>query len=164
MKIAITGPESSGKTSLAIALAQALEVCYVPEFARFLLQAKGPEYAQSDLFEMAKQQITWWQRAGEDFVADTDLTVFRVWEEVRFKDRSKALQELSYDFDAIILCSPDIPWEEDPLREDEHDRDYLFDLYEKELSNIKTPHFIVSGDSNQRLHSALKFIETEKGR
>lgn len=163
MKIAITGPESSGKTSLAIALAKELGVSYVPEFARFYLQEKGLDYTQKDLYDMAQEQIKWWQRAGNDFVADTDLTVFRIWEEVKFQHPSNELGNLVYDFDLYILCKPDIPWESDPLREDEHDREELFVRYEKELRNNHLSFTIVEGNPTQRLQAALRFIQTEKG-
>jgi nicotinamide riboside kinase len=57
LRIAITGPESSGKTTLARALSKVLSAVYIPEFARQYLQEKGLKYDQQDLDEIAKGQL-----------------------------------------------------------------------------------------------------------
>ena len=54
LRIAITGPESSGKTTLAKNLAKVFSAAYIPEFARQYLQEKGLKYDQWDLDEIAQ--------------------------------------------------------------------------------------------------------------
>ncbi len=53
--IVMTGPESSGKTTLAKQLADCWNVPLVPEIARDYLRGKD-SYQQHDLVEIAKQQ------------------------------------------------------------------------------------------------------------
>lgn len=109
-KIVLTGPESSGKTQMAAALAAALGVAYVPEFARHYLSHLGRPYTQADLKNIGRGQRAWedWYAAAglsaqmekneqipsenslannlpEAFkkrclVLDTDWTVLHIWE------------------------------------------------------------------------------------
>ncbi|MCB0706487.1 MAG: ATP-binding protein, partial [Saprospiraceae bacterium] len=48
-RILITGPESSGKTTLARSLAEAQDEPWVPEYAREYLEKYGPDYTLNDL-------------------------------------------------------------------------------------------------------------------
>ena len=56
-KIIITGPESSGKTTLCENLSQHFKLSFSKEFARFYLEKNGGNYNQSDLLEIAKGQL-----------------------------------------------------------------------------------------------------------
>jgi nicotinamide riboside kinase len=57
-------------------------------------------------------------------------------------------------YDLHLLCSPDIPWEADVLRENPHDRHRLFSLYEKELQHYGFPYIVLSGSEAERLETA----------
>jgi len=68
-------------------------------------------------------------------IADTELTVIKIWSEYKYNSCSEFILN-SYEnqaFDHYFLCKPDIPWEPDPLRENENERDELFQLYLAEL-------------------------------
>ena len=56
-KITITGPESSGKTTLARQLAEAFDTLWVPEYAREYIDQLNRPYRESDLLEIAKGQV-----------------------------------------------------------------------------------------------------------
>jgi nicotinamide riboside kinase len=58
-----------------------------------------------------------------------------------------------------ILCKPDIEWEPDPLRENPHDRDELFELYEGLLRESGSDYVISAGSMAERLQNALNLIE-----
>ena len=55
-KIAIIGPESSGKTTISQAIANYFQTNYVPEYAREYLTKNGPLYTFNDLKKMAQKQ------------------------------------------------------------------------------------------------------------
>jgi nicotinamide riboside kinase len=57
------------------------------------------------------------------------------------------------------LCRPDIPWEEDPLREHPEQREQLFDLYHKSLIEHNLPFTIVEGDLPNRLSICKNLLE-----
>ena len=56
-KVVITGPECTGKTSLAKALANHYNTRWVPEFARDFLNNLDRPYVEEDLLEIAKGQL-----------------------------------------------------------------------------------------------------------
>jgi nicotinamide riboside kinase len=166
IKIVLTGPESSGKTSLARQLSSALDgAVVVPEFARAYLNAKGPEYTFQDYLNMAAGQIAWenWYLAQKPkyLLLDTDFTVFHIWG----KKSYGAVPELIHAWQAeaqdryYLLCKPDLAWEPDPLREHPNDRAELFDLYVELLKAQHVPHTIISGTGTARLQAALDTIK-----
>lgn len=56
-KIAIIGPESTGKSSLCRQLAEHYQTSWVPEYAREYLKAHGMAYNFDTLLEIAKGQV-----------------------------------------------------------------------------------------------------------
>ena len=63
-------------------------------------------------------------------------------------------------FDLIFLCKPDIPWEPDPLREDENRRKFLFNLYQEELFLEDEDFIILEGNKENRFKKALEFVNS----
>lgn len=162
MKIAITGPESSGKTTLTETLAKKYNTCSVPEFARnFLLERKGI-YNQQDLDTIAISQVKSWDAIQTNFlICDTEMTVIKIWSEFKYKSCSETILNLynQQKFDHYFLCFPDIPWEEDPLRENPNEREILFDIYFNELKKNNLPFTIISGNIETRLKTCEEVIE-----
>jgi len=188
LKIVITGPESSGKTTLAAALAAALHTRYVPEFARTYLAHLGRPYERKDLKAIRLGQFAWedWYEnvmmrecdevmmARPTLVCDTDWTVIHVWERYKFgvwgsefevpsataRTSNPELRTPNFKLQTpYFLCSPDIPWQPDPLREHPEERDVLFGMYEKLLRDIGAQYIVVSGSPEQRLRVALAAVE-----
>lgn len=160
-KIVLTGPESSGKTTLAARLADHFGTVWVPEFARQYLVDLGRPYTFDDLLEIAKGQA-----ALEDELAaqangvlflDTSLEVLKIWSEVRFghyhPDLLTLLQQRLPDH--YLLCLPDLPWTFDPQRENPNDRDVLLDIYRQELMALGVPFSQVWGIGEERFENAL---------
>ncbi len=161
--IAITGAESTGKTTLAQALAEALPGQLVTEASRDLL-APGAVYDLDDVVAIGREQNrrenTALQLTSSWVVADTDLLVIRIWLQERFQVWPEALEPLwrLQTPRLWILTAPDIPWEPDPLRENPHDRERLHGLYRHYLSASQTPWVEVSGSVESRLQQALRFV------
>jgi NadR type nicotinamide-nucleotide adenylyltransferase len=161
----ISGPESSGKTTLASQLSDTLEVPWVPEFARMYLENLDRDYVQSDLLEMAKGQLAL-EKAELDkkpplLLCDTDLLTFKIWSEVKYGQVDPFIQTewLASDCHGYLLCKPDIPWEADPMRESPYDRDSLFDLHVKALTNSGKRFEVISGEGQRnRLIAAMEII------
>jgi nicotinamide riboside kinase len=67
--------------------------------------------------------------------------------------------------DLYLICSPDIPWEPDIVRENGGDaRLYLFDRYCEEILKLGCAYSIISGTGEARMQSALKAIEDFKSK
>ena len=84
----------------------------------------------------------------------------KIWSNYKYGDCDKEILELlsSFPADLYLLLSPDIPWEDDPLRENPNNREELFALYKMEIEQLKIPYFIISGDKKNRLDSAISII------
>lgn len=164
LRIAVVGPESSGKSTLCSLLAERLEAPRVDEFARAYLGRLGRPYVEGDLLHIARGQCAWEDaaalRARRLIVCDTDMITIRIWSEEKFGHCDRALERLARErhYDLRLLCMPDIPWEADPLRENPHDRDRLFDAYLAALRELAKPFVVVGGGREKRLHSSLRAI------
>jgi nicotinamide riboside kinase len=151
VKIAFTGPESSGKTTLAKKVASLYNGIFVEEFARTFLKGK-PTYVQEDLDAIAEVQLKSWDLETEFLVADTEMTVICIWSLYKYGAISQKIKQLfnQQQFNLLFLCKPDIPWEFDPMRENPENRDELFDLYHSFLIENKQNFVVVEGNEQQR--------------
>jgi nicotinamide riboside kinase len=155
LKIVLTGPESSGKTTLASWIAMSYGMRLVHELARdyLLLQTNG--YNENSVREIALLQM-WEERTAEKIsdlvVCDTDLLTILIWQSEKFGHYDVDLYSkwVNSRVDMYYLCSPDIPWEQDSLRENEHDRSRLFNIYEKMLCEHSKKFTLISGDFQTR--------------
>ena len=159
MNIALTGPESTGKSFLATHLQKKFHAKLVPEFARDYLAQSSGSYSYEDFIKMARGQ---WQRlndfqSAEDLVIfDTEMIVFQVWGSVKYKKVEPWISESvkNQPVDHYLLCCPDLPWEYDELREcpDEEERFVLFDMYEQLLRSHQLPFTVIKGSSEDRIN------------
>lgn len=149
IRIAFTGPESTGKSTLANWLSSFLSIPLATEFARSYLE-QSPNYQYEDLTKITEGQMALWTEGN--LVADTELHVIQIWSQEKFQQVDPfvldALQRQK--FDHYFLCAPDIPWEADPLRENPLDRDRLFESYRKELMNYQRQFTVLAGDLQSR--------------
>ncbi|MCY3820372.1 MAG: ATP-binding protein [Gammaproteobacteria bacterium] len=164
--ISIVGPESCGKTTLARALAERLGASWVEEYARAYLTGR-PDYDEADLEAIARGQLALEERAldGEPsvLVLDTDMLVIRIWWQERFgrvPDWIEAALRRQPPR-AYLLTSPDLPWEPDPLREAQFDRERLFGVYRGVLEERGAAFGIVGGTEDARLRSALAALNRQ---
>lgn len=166
IKISVTGPESSGKTELSVWLSERLQgVILIPEYARDYLEKRplGYEYTEREIeffAEKTHDQIVevLSNKSHSALICDTDFYVLDIWDRVVFGQINKRIAELKWEhrFDIYLLCRPDIPWHYDPLRENEYDRDVLFEKYEESLKADQAFYFIVEGSGEERNRTALQ--------
>jgi len=170
-KIAISGPESTGKTEIAKQLAQYFAGQWIPEFAREYIEKLNRRYTYEDVCVIAEQQIVEQNRFENEnspgFVFfDTDLIITKVWFEYCFgKVPELVTSQLNKNyFDFYLLCYYDLEWMPDPVREHGDDRQFFFNLYKAEIEKTGKPYAIVSGKGELRIENAIKalnnFFET----
>jgi len=164
-KIVITGPESSGKSTLALELANSFKAAHTEEQARAYLTSLGEPYVFDDLLKIAEQQIQTEDKFNEEeydlLFCDTDLITIKIWSLEKYsKISSKILEWINNrSYDLYLLCRPDIAWEADPLRENPFDRERLFEKHQDELIHYQKNFEIIEGLGEERLNSAVKIIE-----
>lgn len=164
-RIAIVGPESTGKSELSERLAEYYGVGWVPEYARTYLDELGRPYEKHDLLKIARGQLKWEDEkarsGGEYLFCDTNLIVIKIWSLIKYKECDPwiltQIRQRRYDF--YLLTYIDLPWEEDPQREHPDLREYLFNFYEKEVKNLKIPYAVVRGSHRKRLENAVKAVD-----
>lgn len=176
-KIAIIGPESTGKSTLCEQLAQHYGTVWCPEYAREYLGLQGAKYDYDDLLTIAKGQAQledkfvqlamdkgqWTVGQPNPIFIDTEMYVMKVWCEFVFgKCHQYILDQLAArKYHLYLLCNADLPWVHDELREypDAQTRQRLYQIYKDIMMNQSVPWTDISGDSLQRLEKAIYFID-----
>ena len=154
LKIIITGPESSGKTTLCEQLSAHFNIPFAKEFARDFLNELDRDYTQDDLLEIAKGQLA----SEQNFqLLDTDLITIKTWSEYKYGICNKwileQIEKQKIEKRIYLLCRPVIPWEFDPQRENPTGRDELFEIYKKELGILGHTYFVVEGE--ERIENSI---------
>lgn len=168
-KIAIIGPEASGKTALAKQLSSYFNDPWVPEFARSFLESKNGIYTKDDLNFIANEQIKQEQEAlkfAKRFLfCDTTPLVVKVWSDFKYGNCNKAILEnldLS-SYSLHLLTKPNLKYKEDPLREHPNleDRTNLFKIYEQELKDANVKYAVVDNFNKTRYKNAITILQEE---
>jgi NadR type nicotinamide-nucleotide adenylyltransferase len=129
LRIVLFGPESTGKSTLAAALAARFSAPWSAEFVREYWDTHDGIITAADLDAIARGQV-----AGEDEAVrlasasgarvvfhDTDLLTCTVWDDLLFPGscpewvRTEAARR-ARACDLFLFCDTDMPWSPDPQR------------------------------------------------
>jgi NadR type nicotinamide-nucleotide adenylyltransferase len=170
-RVAIVGPESTGKTTLARQLAAHYQTLWVPEFARDYLDAKNAErplddITLADIREIARGQVQSEERlarqANRVLFCDTELLTTRLWSEHFFGTCEdwlcRAASERRYDL--YLLTDVDMAWVADPHRAAPHLREQFLDRLRHELQLRERRFVTISGSPDERLRRAIDAIDS----
>jgi NadR type nicotinamide-nucleotide adenylyltransferase len=162
-KVAVLGPESTGKTQLCMELAAHFKTEWVPEFARAFLVDNN--YSYEDVAYCLEQQVVSEEKifksAHRFLFCDTELINFKVWFSDVFKEVPVWLDGKirTHQYDLTLLTNNDVPFEEDILRVNADRRDFFFDWYKRELEHFQKPYAVISGLGSSRTEHAIAAIE-----
>jgi NadR type nicotinamide-nucleotide adenylyltransferase len=170
LKVVVFGPESTGKTTLARALAEHYNTEWVPEYARDYLQAKwdrGEGACQAeDLIPIARGQMELEnhlsQKANRLLICDTDLLETKVYSEAYYLGYCDPVLEryaLQNQYDLYLLTDIDIPWQADDLRDKPDQREEMFEYFKGALEDTQRSFIILRGSREQRLQKAITQID-----
>jgi NadR type nicotinamide-nucleotide adenylyltransferase len=165
IKIAITGPESTGKSWLAEQLAIHYLTVWVPEYAREFLSKTGGRYDYEDILAIAKGQLSSEEEMTDKvsgiLFCDTEFLVTWIWCEVKYGNVHSFIEESAknHRYDLYLLCNIDLPWEFDPLREHPDMRQKLFEMYKHKLELLNVNFRVISGTGRDRLEGAIYEID-----
>jgi nicotinamide riboside kinase len=168
VKIVLYGPESTGKSTLALALASYYKTRCVPEFARDFLQEKWNQTQQActedDMQAIAEGQMQAEndvsKSANEWLFLDTNLLTTKVYSDIYFNKCNNNIRKAAYSnqYALYFLTDIDTPWVADDLRDKPAERAEMLDAFEQELIALKLPYFKLSGNHEKRLETAITFL------
>lgn len=166
LKVAVVGPESTGKSFLAKHLALSFDTIYVPEYAREYCKDLNRNYTLEDEGNIFYGQIELEERLAAQaknnlLICDTMPLIVKIWCDHVFgftpQPILEKLKTLSYDL--YLLMDIDLPWEDDSLRDFPNLREHFMQKWHEELEAIGANYTVISGLGEQRLENARKTVE-----
>lgn len=166
-RIALLGGESSGKTTLARAVAQALGTAWVPEYGRQRWEELRETLSVQELVAVAQRQVALEEEHAEEhatrskgwLVCDTTpLTTLQYC----LYDHGHAPAELhalaTRPYDLSVLCLPDFAFVQDGCRRDDHFRAAQHAWTLERLSCMDVRPLVVGGGLPERVRQVLKAL------
>lgn len=163
--IAITGPESSGKSVLSEYLASHFKATLVKEYARAYYNTHAYTNSREEIIAIAEGQIQAEREAVNGdaslIICDSDLINIKIWLEYYEYPIPKFILEYlaSKPYDFSLLLFPNTPWIADPLRRNPNDRIALFEKFQAQLEAYAFPFKIVQELDEKRQHQAVQIIK-----
>ncbi|WP_322551475.1 DUF4301 family protein [Flavobacterium psychraquaticum] len=169
IKIAMYGPESTGKTTLSTQLAAHYNDGWIPEFARDFLQEKWNKNqevcTEEDLIAIAigqtKIENEAVSKANKLLFCDTNLLVTKVFSDIFYERCEPILEQAAkeHEYDLIFLTYIDVPWEADDLRDSPEDREKTFKTFENAIIKNGNPYVKIQGNKEERFIKAVQIVD-----
>ena len=174
-RLVIAGAESTGKTTLARALAERFGVPWVAEYGRTYTEEKYREGMQTDAWEpaeflhIAREQVRLEDAAAAGrprfVVADTDAFVTRLWYE-RYLGTPPAEEGWPADHGTpriYLVPEPDVAFVADAIRDGEQFRRWMHDRTLADLAARGRETFVLRGGYDDRTRDAIAFVAARLG-
>lgn len=166
-RVCILGAESTGKSTLAEALARRFSTVWNPEYGRPYTTIGRPEGAPWTSWEFTHiARIHCWY---EDFLAgladrvlftDTDAFTTSVFHEVYLGAPATGFPELvERRYDLFVVCGLGVPWRHDGIREFEVQRRWMHDRYLERAAASGSPWLLVEGQLEARVEAVAAEVE-----
>lgn len=167
-RIALLGGESSGKSTLASALAERLNTVWVEEYGRELWVKRDAALDFEDLLHIGEVQVLREEKAlarARGFLfCDTTPLVTAFYSQAMFGRVALELEALARrTYDHSLLCAPDFPFVQDGYREDAAFRQAQHDAYRDALIRTGQPFTLVEGPLERRMKTALAVLDAGTG-
>lgn len=155
-RVCLLGGESSGKSTLAQALAERHGTAFVAEYGRELWERQGGVLQEPDLLHIAEEQLRREDaaaaQAGAFLACDTSPLTTLFYALDQFGRADPALQALAARrYDLVVLCEPDFPFVQDGTRRDAAFRQRQTDWYVAQLAQRGLTPLRVRGSVDERV-------------
>ena len=164
-KIAIVGPESTGKSTMSAYLAKHYNTVWVPEYAREYCEKLIQPPTFQDEINMFHGQLALEKellsKANGILICDTTFITVKIWSDQMFgRSPQEVLNELpKHTYDLYLLLNIDLPWQDDPLRDFPTMREHFMNVWHKELDAINANYVLISGTGEERYQNAIAAID-----
>ncbi len=155
-RICLLGGESSGKSTLAAALAAHFRTNHVTEYGRELWEAQNGNLDFANMLHIAETQITREQTAAQSsnrylFCDTSPLTTLFYSQHLFGKAHSDLETLANHKYTLHILCAPDFPFRQDGTRQDAAFREKQDAWYRSELIHRGVPWLEARGSTTDRV-------------
>ncbi|HLT42455.1 MAG TPA: ATP-binding protein [Sphingobacteriaceae bacterium] len=165
-KVAIVGPESTGKSTIVTQLASHFDTISVPEFAREYCKDLNRNYTLEDEINIFYGQLSLEEKMeplaqNNLLFYDTMVLTVKIWCDHLFGATPESiLVDLKKQYyDLYLLMDIDLPWEDDELRDFPNLRAHFMEIWHKELKDRGANYVVVSGLGADRFESARAAVE-----
>jgi len=164
--IAVTGPESTGKSELCATLAAHYGTVFVPEQSRAYLEQLNRKWQYEDVLAIARLQQAVNNAALQTkhpiVFCDTELVAIKVWLKFYGLPCPQWVEDaIEADvYTHYLLMNIDLPWVSDALRENPADRQTLFNSFVTALEHYHKPYTVISGSESLRVQNAIEVVDS----
>ena len=166
-RVCLLGAESTGKTTLAAALAAFSRTVRNPEYGRVYTEVGRPRQAPwtSEEFAHIARVHCWYEDflaglADEVVFSDTDAFTTAVFHEAYLGAPARGFEDLAgRRYDLYLVCGLDVPWRRDGLREFEEVRRRHHDVYVTHARTSGSPWLLLEGSHGARLERAREAVD-----
>lgn len=164
-RVAILGAESSGKSTLAAALALHYATSWVPEYLREFVTERGRVPVAGEQLLIARTQVARERaaaaRARRWLFCDTTPLMTALYSRFYFHGVDAGLAALAQRrYDVTLVTAPDSPWVADGLqRESDAVRQAIHAQLLAELEARALPYLLLGGPLEQRLLRARQALD-----
>jgi NadR type nicotinamide-nucleotide adenylyltransferase len=165
-KIAVVGPESTGKSTMSAYLADYYHTVWVPEYAREYCEKLTAPPTWQDEINMFEGQLAlekeFLPKANNILICDTTFITVKIWSDQMFgQTPQQVLDQLpNHKYDLYLLLNIDMPWQEDPLRDFPHMREHFMSVWYKELKALNANYILITGTGETRYQNAINAIDS----
>ena len=164
--VVLMGAESTGKSTLAAALAKHYKTAWASEYLRLFVDNKRALPEESDVYAIAQGHLKLVARmrlrARRVLFVDTDLFTTCVYQRIYFGTCPSDIEESALDHRSglYLFTEPDIPWEPDPGQRaspEERLRSHALLWAETEKHALNT--VSIKGTHAERLNAAVAAVD-----
>ncbi len=163
-RVAVLGAESSGKSTLAAALAARYDTVWVPEYLREFVATGQRVPLETDQCLIAATQLAREREAAAlaraYLFCDTTPLMTAIYSRFYFHRVDPELAALSARrYDVTLVTAPDSPWVADGLqRESDAVRQTIHRMLLDELAARAIPYLLLTGDLERRVEQAVALL------
>lgn len=164
-RVCVLGAESTGTTTLSIALAEHYRTVWVREYGREYSETKTGEWTTPEFLHVGAVQTARENLAARDanrvLICDTNAFATTLWHRryVGHDDEAVRAAGDASRCDLYLLTGDEIPFVADGMRDGEHIRNEMHRWFEEALRAQPVPWLLLRGSHEERMRIAIEVID-----
>lgn len=166
-RLCFYGPESTGKSTLAIRMAEKFNTEFVPEVARELITSN--DFTLDDIIRIGEAQtqrvLEKTKTANKILFCDTDLITTQIYSQHYLGEVPEVLYQLEkkVSYHQYFLFDIDVPWVNDGLRDLGERREEMITVFAQRLVDRGIIPIPISGTYEAREQTLIRYVNSLLG-